>query len=168
MAVVGVAVAFGFWTASAHATPAAQSDQQPSLVEDFTYPGAKAIAAQYGVTLISGDGHIVFADCTTPVENNIGVLQVRTTDTIGSNGTGLLCFKVLGVPGHLDLMVPAVFEIRGDGRAAGAGHKVTAELTTDSGEHTTVAVNPSGSTAVGVGAGPDNKPTTLLTLDATP
>ncbi|GHE88584.1 hypothetical protein GCM10017786_20730 [Amycolatopsis deserti] len=162
-----VAVSVGFWTASANPAPAVQADAPSPLVEDFSYPGADAIEAQYGVTLISGDGHIVFADCGTPVENGVGVLQVRTSETIGADGAGLICFKILGVPGHLDLMVPAVYEIRGDGRTSGAGHKVKAELTTDDGDHTTVNVNPSGSTPVGIGASPNNEPTTLLSLDAT-
>lgn len=164
---IGAAVSLGLWTASADPARTAQSDQQTTLVEDFSYPGADSIAAEYGVTLISGDGHIIFADCDSPRENDIGVLQVRTTEVIGSDGEGLVCFKVLATPGRLDLMVPAVYEIRGDGYAPGAGHDVTAELTTDSGQRTTVAVNPSGSTPVGIGASPDNEPTTLLRLEAT-
>jgi len=136
---------------------------QAPLVENFAYPGAEQILATYGVTLVSGDGHIVFADCATPAEGSIGLMKVRTTESVGQNG--LVCFKVLGTPGQLKLKIPAVFEIRGDGLVSGTGHKAKAELTTDAGQRTVVDVNPSGNTPVGVGAGPGNQPTTLLQLD---
>jgi hypothetical protein len=138
------------------------TDEQPSLVEDFSYPGADAIFASTGVTLISGDGHILFADCAAPPTGNIGVIRIRTTEAVGNKG--LICFKVTASTGKLGLWVPAVYEIRGDGLSAGAGHKLTADLTTDTGQHTTVTVNPSGNTPVGVGANPGNAPTTLLQL----
>ncbi|MFD2421864.1 hypothetical protein [Amycolatopsis pigmentata] len=146
---------------------AVAADAQPSLVEDYSYPGADAIKATYGVALVSGDGHIMFADCATSTSGNLGLIQVHTSQAVGAGQQGLICFKVLAVPGHLEMKVPAVYEIRGDGLAAGAGHHVTADLTTDDGTHTTVAVNPSGSTPVGIGNGPANQPTTLLTLSAT-
>ncbi|SFW90513.1 hypothetical protein [Amycolatopsis australiensis] len=163
---LGLATA-GVWTASAASSAtAADGDTQPSLVEDYSYPGAAAIQAQYHVTLISGDGHIVFADCATPPVDNVSVMQVRSTEDVGTNG--LVCFKVLAPAGHLELRIPAVYEIRGDGRASGAGHKVKAEVTTDAGQHSTVDVNPSGSTQVGIGANPNNPPATLLQLTAAP
>ena len=162
----GLATA-GMWTASAASEPVqADEDTQPSVVEDYSYPGAAAIQANYGVTLISGDGHIIFADCATPPVDNVGVLQVRTTESIGTNH--LICFKILAPTGHLELHIPAVYEIRGDGRATGAGHKVKADLTTDAGQHTTVDVAPVGSTQVGVGANPSNAPPTLLQLTVAP
>ncbi|MEU4246909.1 hypothetical protein AB0F15_05805 [Amycolatopsis sp. NPDC026612] len=167
-AAVAVAVAItGVWTASAASTTTqADSDTQPTLAENYSYPGAADIQAQYNVTLISGDGHIIFADCATPPEDNVSVLQVRTTADAGTRRT--VCFKVLAPTGHLELRIPAVYEIRGDGRISGAGHRVKAELTTDAGQHSTVDVNPSGTTPVGVGANPSNAPTTLLQLTATP
>nr|WP_239071959.1 FG-GAP-like repeat-containing protein [Amycolatopsis sp. SID8362] len=78
-----------------------------------------------------------------------------------------LCFKALAPTAQLSLKVPAVFEIRGDGQVAGTGHQVTADLTTDTGQHTSVTVKPSGSTPVGVGADPTGQPTTLLQLVVT-
>jgi len=75
------------------------------------------------------------------------------------------CFRVTSRSGWLSLEVPAVYAI--DGRKAGAGSKVTAEVTTDDGEHTTVDVSPTQTTPVGVGADPENKPTTLLELRVT-
>jgi hypothetical protein len=161
----GLATA-GVWSAAAATGSTQADDTPPPIVEDYSYPGAAAILAQYNVTLISGDGHILFADCSTPPVDNVGVMQVRSTENVGNNG--LVCFKVLAPTGHLELRIPAVYEIRGDGRATGAGHKVKAEVTTDAGQHSTVDVNPSGSTQVGIGANPNNAPTTLLQLTAAP
>jgi hypothetical protein len=142
-------------------------DEPDSIVEDYRYPNAEEILATHNVKLVAGDGHILFADCASPVVDNIGVIKVRTTEEIGPDNRGLICFKVLRAPGRLDLEIPAVYEIRGDGQRAGTGHKCTAELTTDDGEHTKVEVNPSGSTPVGIGADPNNDPTTLLQLRVT-
>ncbi|GAA5152460.1 hypothetical protein [Amycolatopsis dongchuanensis] len=145
---------------------ATAADEQATLVEDFSYPGAAQIKDQYGITLTSGDGHIIFADCRTSQGLGKGLLQVYTTESIGADGEGMLCFQITGTTGYLNLLVPAVYEIHGDGVSTGQGHKVTAELTTDAGTHSSVEVNPSGSTPVGVGAKPGNPPTTLLRLQA--
>src|SRR5436305_10510733 len=161
-AVVAAAIGTAGVVAAASGSTATAADEQPSLVENFLYPGADTIFANTGIRLISGDGHILFADCATPRTGDIGLMRVRTTDSIGTNHDGLICFQVKAVPGVLALKIPAVYEIRGDGYAAGAGHHVKADLTTDAGQRSTVDVNPSGSTPVGVGAGPNNAPTTLL------
>lgn len=47
-------------------SPADTSDSPPSIVEDYTYPGAVGILAQDNVKLFSGDGGILFADCASP------------------------------------------------------------------------------------------------------
>jgi hypothetical protein len=133
-------------------------------VEDFGYPGAADILASLHVRLISGDGHIVLADCATPPVNNIGVIKVWTTEQIGPGAAGLICFEVKGPTGRLDLEVPGVYEIRGDGQQPGYGHQLTAVVDTQTGAPTTVEVNPSGSTQVGIGVNPNNEPTTLLQL----
>jgi hypothetical protein len=154
-------------TLIAHAGQQSAAETQPNLVEDFNYPGAAAIAAADNVVLVSGDGHILFADCNTGPSNNIGLIKVHSTDNVGANHDGLVCFQVTASTGHLELKLPAVYEIRGDGQVPGAGHKGTADLTTDDGTHTTVTINPSGSTPVGIGANPTNAPTTLLALNVT-
>lgn len=164
-AAAAVAVTGG--TLVAHAGQQSPADnQQPSLVEDFSYPGANAINASAGITLVSGDGHILYADCGTPPANNIGVIQVHSTDPIGPSKNGTVCFKVTAASGTLTLKVTNVYEIRGDGQISGAGHKLKADLTTDAGAHSTVDVNPSGSTPVGVGTKPDAAPTALVQLTA--
>ncbi|WP_186316088.1 S1 family peptidase [Catellatospora sichuanensis] len=147
-------------TSPAHADPLL-----PSLVDDGAYPGAAAILAAQNVRLLAGDGHIVIADCATPPSGDFGLLKVYTTDeTIGADGIGRVCFKVNAAAGWLNLEVPGVYEIRGDGQRTGTGHAVTAELTTETGDEITVAVDPDGSTQVGLGADPDNPPTILLQL----
>jgi len=159
--------AFSLWTGLASADNAHSAADQPGpLVEDYSYPGAADIQQKYNVVLTSGDGHIVFADCATPPDGNVGVLQIRSTETVGKDG--LVCFKVLGATGRLSLKIPAVFEIRGDGRVAGSGHKMKADLTTDAGQHSTVDVGGFGSVPVGIGANPNNAPTTLLQLTVNP
>ncbi|MFB9237089.1 hypothetical protein ACFFWC_16250 [Plantactinospora siamensis] len=136
-----------------------------SIVEDFSYPGAAGILASQGVELIGGDGHIILSDCGAPPAGDIGLIKVYTTNVIGQGGT--VCFKVLGSTGRLDLKVPAVYEIRGDGRTQGAGHEGTATVTTDSGVETTKDLDPDGSTQFGVGDG-GTEPTTLLQLTVHP
>jgi V8-like Glu-specific endopeptidase len=106
-------------------------------------------------------------DCTTPPDGNLGLIRVRTTDDPVTTLNKTLCFKALAPTAQLSLKVPAVFEIRGDGQVAGTGHQMTADLTTDTGQHTSVAVKPAGSTPVGVGANPTGQPTTLLQLVVT-
>ncbi|WP_144126958.1 trypsin-like serine protease [Catellatospora sichuanensis] len=159
-----IAATFAAGTAlPAHAEPIAA----PSLVDDGVYPGAAQILAEQNVMLVSGDGHILLADCATPPENNIGLLKVYTTDEgIGADGIGRVCFKVTAGAGWLSLRVPGVYEIRGDGMSTGFGHEVTAELVDDEGEEITVEVDPDGSTQVGLGADPTASPTMLLELRA--
>jgi hypothetical protein len=142
----------------------APTQTPPPAVELGTYPGAAEILEQSSIRLLRGDGHIVFADCATTPVDNIGVIKVHTTEPIGPGGDGLVCFKVTAPAGWLTLEVPAVYEIRGDGQRAGTGHPLRADVTTEDGDRTTVQVNPSGSTPVGIGASPDNEPTTLLRL----
>lgn len=144
---------------------ATAEDQQPAIVEDFHYPGADQILADYHVQLLSGDGHILFAACPSGPDT-VGLIQVRTSEPVGQGSDGRVCFHVIAPTGHLTMKIPAVYSIRGDGINSGAGHKVRAELTTDSGQHSTGDVNPSGTTQVGVGTNPPGAPTTLLQLDA--
>ncbi|WP_328611703.1 hypothetical protein OG943_22150 [Amycolatopsis sp. NBC_00345] len=147
------------------AAPAATADEQPSLAEDYSYPGGNQILADYRVQLTSGDGHILFAECPTGPDT-VGLIQVTAASTIGQHNDGHVCFHVIAPTGRLTMKIPGVFSIRGDGVAAGQGHKLKAELTTDAGQHSTVDVNPSGTTQVGIGANPTGEPTTLLQLDA--
>ncbi|MGW0828408.1 trypsin-like serine protease [Streptomyces sp. NPDC002845] len=139
-----------------------------STVEDYSYPGAEEILATQNVRLISGDGHILLVDCATAPEGDLGLLKVYTTDEqIGADGIGRVCFKVTASSGWLNLEVPGVYEIRGDGLRTGTGHEVTAQLRDDEGEQITVDVDPDGSTQVGLGTDPNASPTMLLRLTVT-
>jgi hypothetical protein len=165
-AIVGVASLAGAALFAGSATAADPPTEQPLAVERFNYPGSKDILNSHKVNLISGDGHIVLADCAAAPTGDIGLIKARTTDiSVGKNG--LICFKVIGRTGRLDLEMPAVYEIRGDGLKPGAGHKITADVKTDEGQHTKVTVDPSGSTPVGIGIDPENPPTALVQLVVT-
>jgi len=149
-------------------TAAAADGDPPSVVEDFAYPQAAQILAQYKVRLISGDGGILFADCATPPTGDIGLINVYSTGRIGVDGLGQVCFKVTEPSGHVEMELPDVYEIVGDGQRAGTGHKTTALVRTDAGQLPPVTVNPSGSTQVGIGGDEGNPPATLLQLVVTP
>jgi hypothetical protein len=155
-------------TEPASPPPGITPDAGPSVAEDGAYPGAATVGAANGITLLTGDGNIVVADCATTPVDNVGVLKIYSTDaSVGAGGSGQVCFRVNAVPGTLNLRVTNVYEIRGDGQRTGAGHHVTAQVTTDGGASQTVAVDPAGSTQVGVGTSPDADPTALVQLTAT-
>nr|SBP01140.1 putative secreted protein [Nonomuraea gerenzanensis] len=66
------------------------------------YPGAAEILAAQNVRLISGDGHILLADCATPPQGDLGLLKIWTTDeAIGADGIGRVCFRVTASAGVL-------------------------------------------------------------------
>ncbi|GGK77713.1 hypothetical protein [Mangrovihabitans endophyticus] len=166
--VAAVTVAAG--GAAALTVPAlaeAGAEDPPSLVEDYSYPGAAAILDQQNIKLISGDGNIVLADCTDPPDGDITFIYVYTSDLSVNDGDAV-CFQVLGTPGVLAMEVPAVFEIRGDGRIAGSGdgHDMTAVVKPQGGAAKTIELDPDGSTPVGIGTSPPGAPTTLLKLTA--
>jgi hypothetical protein len=146
---------------------AATADEMPPIIETFEYPNAEQIFQRTGVRLVRGDGHVVIADCQTPPVNNLGVIKVRTTE-IATIDNGVVCFKVLNSTGFLQLEVPAVYEIRGDGQKSGTGHNITAIVKTEDGVLPPILVKPSESTEVGIGKSADNKPTTLLELRIRP
>jgi Trypsin len=145
-------------------TAAVAADTPPGTVENYLYPNAEQILADQNLRLISGDGHIVLADCATQSSSGVGLLEVYTTENVGAGDA--VCFKVRSSTGFLNLEVPGVFMIRGDGRTTGTGHEVTADLISDAGEEITVEVDPDGGTVVGIGVDLENSPTTLLRLTA--
>ncbi len=162
---VGAVAVGGVFAAQAGETTAA--DEQQSLVEDFGYPDAARILAEDNVKLVSGDGHIVYAPCAQQPVNGIGLIEVRSSDLSVGKADGLVCFKVLGSAGSLVLLIPDVFEIRGDGFGSAPGHKGTAEVKAQSGESRTVTLDPNGSQQVGIGR-PNGTPETLVKLEVKP
>jgi hypothetical protein len=165
VAVSAAATASAVAAATTTSGQQAPADEQPSLVEDFTYPGAAQILATDRVQLISGDGHMLYTACPAGPDPN-DLIMVRTIDLIGPTHDGRICFHVLGPGGRLTMKIPAVYSIRGDGLQPGQGHKLKADLTTDTGTHTVVDINPSGTTQVGITTNPPGDPTTLLQLTA--
>jgi hypothetical protein len=131
------------------------SDAQPSIVEDYGYPGSAQILAQRGITLIRGDGHIMLVPC-----DGLGLIEVRSASAPADKDPdpGHYCFKVTGTTGSLTLDIPNAYQVKGD------NHAVTATITVKD-ETSTVAVDKNGWTGIGLGSGPD--PATLLKLDAT-
>lgn len=143
---------------------AAAADTPQGTIEDYLYPNADQILAEKNVRLISGDGHIVLADCAGQPSTGVALLEVYTTENVAAGH--VVCFRVRSVTGILNLELPGVYEIRGDGRTEGTGHQVTAEVIGDDGQELTVALDPDGSTPVGIGVDENNSPTTLLRLTA--
>jgi hypothetical protein len=154
IAVVSAAVVGGVSLASSASGSAPDADQQPSLVEDFSYPGADKVLADRGVKLISGDGHLLLVDCT----NVTGLIEVHASN-VGdhSSDPGHYCFKVNGLTGDLKLELTDAYQVKGD------SHAVQATVSVD-GQTSTVNVSKNGWTGIGVGAGHDAA--TLLELKA--
>ncbi|MFD7666792.1 hypothetical protein [Streptomyces sp. NPDC059788] len=74
------------------------SEQPPSAIEDFSYPGADKILKEKNLKLKHGDGHIVLAEC----DSSPNLLKFVARDRAD------FCFKVIGDSGYLALEVPAV------------------------------------------------------------
>lgn len=136
------------------ATPGAQvaaADGPPSIVEDFAYPGADKVFEEWGITLKSGDGHIVLAPCGGG-DNEIKVM---------ARGVGRddeVCFEATSANGYLTLEVPDVFGIRTQSRP------VRVELTAEDKSET---VDVPANVLKGVGEGLGQPPAVLLELRVT-
>ncbi|MFD0277811.1 trypsin-like serine protease [Kitasatospora sp. NPDC127111] len=123
----------------------------PLAVEDFSYPGAAKILAERNITLKSGDGHILLADCAS----GPGLVELFTRAANPSE----VCFKITGPTGYLALEIPKVYNIKGD------DHTVKATVSTD-GNAATFDVAKNVWTPIGEG-GAAGSATTLLELNAT-
>ena len=142
-------------------------DPALALEATFEYPGADELNSRYKINITKGNGYMAPVDCNTPTTGDIGLVKVRSTEPVGAAKDGLVCFKLTTNTGWLEVQIPDVFEIRGDGLKSGTGHNMSADLTTEAGVHTTVTLNPSGSTPVGTGRNQNDPPTKLLLLRAT-
>ncbi|MFD7827728.1 trypsin-like serine protease [Kitasatospora sp. NPDC059803] len=123
----------------------------PVAVENFAYPDAAKILAERNITLKSGDGHIVLADCTA------GPGQVQLYSRAANPSE--VCFKINGPAGYLALEIPKIYNIKGD------DHTVKATVSTD-GTTSTIDLAKNVWTPVGEG-GTAGSETTLLELNAT-
>lgn len=156
--VVLSAIALMFFGGSAVAAGQTSGDQpssgQPSLVEDFSYPGADKIFEQRGIRLVKGDGKITLVPC-----GDWNLLEVRQAGAVKDTDTdpGHFCFQVQGSSGYLELEVPNTFQIKGDDHAVVATVKVKDQTNS-------VPIDKETWTGVGVGAGTNSA--VLLALRA--
>ncbi|WP_282084762.1 hypothetical protein [Streptomyces tendae] len=149
---LGAAAAAAVAAASMLFTPAPQAaadDVPPVAVEDFAYPDADRIHEDTGIRLISGDGHILLAEC-----GPAGLIEVwaRGRDD-------RFCLSVRGASGRLALEVPQVYGIKGN------DYRIVADMTVD-GAETSYDITPNSWTAVGETADPEGRDHTLVELHA--
>ncbi|MFH9264069.1 hypothetical protein ACH4KN_07380 [Streptomyces sp. NPDC017546] len=126
-------------------TPSVTQDENetpPSLVEDYSYPGADNILATKGIKLKKGDGRILLADCDLS-QNQI---RVMTVEDSASGRAGQYCFRTTAKTGYLTLELPRVFVLE----LATSERPISADLTAG-GETTTVNVGAGGFQSVGEG-----------------
>ncbi|WFF00295.1 hypothetical protein [Micromonospora sp. WMMD964] len=94
--------------------PSAAEDTPPSIVEDYSYPGAAQVLAQRGIKLIKGDGHITLVSCgSTPNNPPADLILVQSNDLTLPAGINF-CFKATGTTGLLTMEIPQVYFVRGD------------------------------------------------------
>jgi hypothetical protein len=108
------------------------AEEMPSLVEDYSYPGAEAIQQAREIELIKGDGRLMLVDCT----GDPGQLVVE------SIGRLKYCFALSGASGWLSLRLDQVFLI-------GAGEQSVQATVTAKGVQETVSVPEGGTRPVG-------------------
>lgn len=94
--------------------PSAAEDAPPSIVEDYSYPGAAQVLAQKGIKLIKGDGHITMVDCgSNPKNPPVDLILVQSNDLTLPGGVNF-CFKATGSAGWLSMEIPKVYFVRGN------------------------------------------------------
>ncbi|MEV5510721.1 hypothetical protein [Streptomyces orinoci] len=153
-----IAACIGFASAAV-AQPAPQPKPAPApasgpsdmsyAVETFAYPNAAQILKEQGITLYTGDGHIMLTNCSAAHD-----ITVKARDA-GKD----FCFAVTGKKGYLSLNLPGAYGIWTQDYA------VTATITSD-GKDT--VVNAPKNTYTGFGEGDQQKhaPSVLVTLRA--
>jgi hypothetical protein len=130
-----------------------------SIVEDYGYPGAEGIeTAHPEVHLVSGDGHIVFVECSTAAQSGVG----RITVEISSRTK--VCFSVLAASGVLNLRVAGVDSIDARKASDAGGKSAEATIQPEGGSATTIALKSNVTTPVGKGVDSNSPATTLLQL----
>ncbi|GHJ15260.1 hypothetical protein TPA0908_32550 [Micromonospora sp. AKA38] len=111
---VAATLSLGLAVVALQQSSSAAVDTQPSLEEDFTYPGAAQVLTQRGIKLLKGDGHIVLADCgATPNNPPADLILVQSNDFSLPAGKNF-CFKAKGASGYLTMEIPMVYFVRGD------------------------------------------------------
>ena len=89
-------------------------DDPPSIVEDFTYPGADGILAQHGLKLFKGDGHVVFHSARPFTDSQCPAGLIQVEKSLDQEPFGMFyCFRTIGPTGFLTLEIPGTFGVRG-------------------------------------------------------
>jgi hypothetical protein len=142
--------------------PAAEAaDAPPSVVEDFSYPGAEQILAQHGLRLSKGDGHILFVTSRTFDEQQCAAGEIQVEKWLDEAPFGVYyCFRSIGSQGYLALEVPGTFGVRG----GSVPLRATAEL--PEGERT-YEVDPNEFVAISPGTGNEPPAAVLVELRLT-
>ncbi|MCH0538448.1 hypothetical protein I3F58_02495 [Streptomyces sp. MUM 203J] len=125
----------------------------PTVVEDFSYPGAAQLFEETGVKLIQGDGGILQGECDG--SSNQILVYSRALPARYDNQ---VCFKAVKSYGHLTLELPEVFGLWTKDRP------VSAALTAE-GKTQTVKLTKNDFKSVGEGA--QSAPTMLVELHVT-
>lgn len=140
---------------TAQIATAAEEQTPPSIVEDYSYPGADAIT---DIKLIRGDGHLMMVTCGADQD----VIRVRRND-ITPGVSSQYCFRVYGNKGGwLQLEIRDAFAIRGGNQNA-----VDAIVSVEGVKQDPVHVAEGDWESVGVGV-ENGKPAVLLELRAAP
>ncbi|MEV5511298.1 hypothetical protein [Streptomyces orinoci] len=121
----------------------------PYAVETFAYPNAAQILKDQGITLYSGDGHIMLTNCSMAHD-----ITVKARDTSKD-----FCFAVTGKKGFLSLNLPGAYGMWTQDYA------VTATITSH-GKDTVVNAPKNNWTGFGEGDEHDKSASVLVTLRA--
>ena len=143
----GVTTVTALAVAGSGPVAAEAADTPPSLVEDFTYPGADAIRtapANFGLKLFNGDGHILFVRTRTYDDGQCPTGEIQVERALTTEPYGLYyCFRSIGTKGYLTLEVPATFGVRGGSNALEATAQLPdGEKTYQVPANTPVAISP--------------------------
>lgn len=129
------------------ASPAPAAETPPSLVEDYSYPGAARILADHGLTVLRGDGHILFVTSHSYDEGQCAPGQIQVEQATSTSPYGFYyCFETRGTQGFLTLDVPGTVGVRSGATA------LRATVTLPAGERS-YAVAANGYAATNPGSG---------------
>jgi hypothetical protein len=147
------ALLLGGVNAVAGGAPALAEDPQPSLVENYDYPGAAAIEAERGIKLKKGDGRVLFVECADNAN------QLKVESTAFPQGRNFFCFTVIGAKGYITMELPEAFLVYGN------DYNVVATWRAENGTVHNTQLRKNAPTAIGEGV--TGTPGSLIEFNAT-